>query len=243
MPGLAFVTCLTSRVLCSTHDDSYAWRPRCSRVPLRTRVDHNTLQSCMPWPVRAHGNTAAISVATVPPKKARRQTVDYTLLAACVHEMQNWTPAKVEQVLSGLSRLLCTPALLCACLVIPNLVLDPRRWCSTTGQRSRCDSARWRTAGSCTYPGTPLRHGYTSAVRLHAARRQRRTASVHGSSRQRNYPCLTETLNGFVNLPYEHHPCVCRRAAAGSTARLCAQVGPSAGSLGAGGGAWIRPEA
>ena len=95
MPGFAFVTCLTSRALHLTRDDSYALRPFCSHARLHERVDHTVLQLRKPWQVRAHGSTTA---EAVPPKKARRQTVDYTLLAACVHEMQAWRPAKVEQV-------------------------------------------------------------------------------------------------------------------------------------------------
>jgi len=99
MPGFAFVTCLTSRaLLCATHDDSSALRPFCSHVRLQPRVVHSTQQLCKPWQTRAHGSKAAYATVAVPPTKARRQTVDYTLLAACVHEMQAWTPAKVEQV-------------------------------------------------------------------------------------------------------------------------------------------------
>ncbi len=98
MPGFAFVTCLTSRALCATCDDSYALRPFCSYARLQRSVRCSTQQLYKPWQVRAHGSKAAYATAAVPPKKARRQTVDYTLLAACVHEMQAWTPAKVEQV-------------------------------------------------------------------------------------------------------------------------------------------------
>ena len=74
-----------------------------------------------------------------------------------------------------------TPALSSIRPVIPLLdfACMLRRWFSTTGRRSRCDCARWRTAGSCTCPGTHLRHACTSAVRLHGARHQRHTASVH----------------------------------------------------------------
>lgn len=40
--------------------------------------------------------------AAAAPPRPRRQTLDYTALAACVHELQHeWVPSKVEEVSGG----------------------------------------------------------------------------------------------------------------------------------------------
>lgn len=91
------MTCLISRAVCTTHDHRYALHPSGLQGSMQRSIAHpipQLLRSVRPC---AYGSIPTEAAAAVQPT-IRRQTVDYTLLAASVHELQAWMPAKIEQV-------------------------------------------------------------------------------------------------------------------------------------------------
>jgi hypothetical protein len=74
--------------------------PCCRQYFTFVVADHN--KCCADAQIdRADSNSRASTSAGPKPAASReRQTCDYTLLAACVHELrQRWLPAKVDQVI------------------------------------------------------------------------------------------------------------------------------------------------
>ena len=179
------VTCLISRSV--SHSISTELRPRQpSNSPARRRADQTQRSAARSQAAAQALSSHAGGAAADAAPRTRRQTVDYTMLAACVEGLQAWVPAKIEQVSAWAKRRVIPHMARTHAHTLHNLDLGrppqyvraTRRWCNTTDMRSQCGFAPWKGAASCTCHGTRPPHAYTSALHRREAQHRKHTVSV-----------------------------------------------------------------